>query len=238
MSQPHLVFTSVVLTLPLWLLKPIPNNLGLILSFFPTFSTISYHFFPLLRLHCVIFCWKQMDHPSSLGSSSQHPSQPLVSEDLLSQYLKSPETAELDKNALEWLPSMLEGGALKLLGALAETQRWDVMDAYTELGDGMMCCQEYLWRLSNWEKAICQSLSLGDSVEMNRLQCWKNLDFMQLGILKGKWKEVKSEKEKSRELEPVPFSLATFPLNFFKEKGSNLWKGNSWYLKGKGIVRI
>jgi len=64
-----------------------------------------------------------MDHPSSLGSSSQHPSQPLVSEDLLSQYLKSPETAELDKNALEWLPSMLEGGALKLLGALAETQR-------------------------------------------------------------------------------------------------------------------
>ena len=63
-----------------------------------------------------------MDKSSSMyfGSLGQRF---LVSEDLLSQFLKSPEAAELDKNAREWLPSMLEGGALKLLGALSETQR-------------------------------------------------------------------------------------------------------------------
>ena len=50
------------------------------------------------------------------------------------------------------------------------------MDAYTELGDGMMCCQEYLWRLSNWKRQWEAFANLFLSVIL-----WKN---EQVAVLK------------------------------------------------------
>ena len=58
---------------------------------------------------------------ASSGNLLTHPA--LVTEDLLSQFVKSPELTELTKEAREWLPSMLDGGALKIIAALSATQR-------------------------------------------------------------------------------------------------------------------